>query len=248
MVSRHKNKMMVLVLVIAVLFVAGSLTAHGYSRTLFGTEALSEYDGKANSPAYVSIKGRVYDVTESWSDGTHRGHEAGQNLTDAIQEAGHGMDVLEDLEQVGYYVPKVLTSDELSYYDGQDGREAYVAVEGLIYDVTESWSDGTHRGHEAGQDLTQAFYDSPHDDEILDELSVVGLLAEEDEFSIGDVVEILDPHEEHHRFARVAEIYRGVAYGVMFPGEEKVHRWYVEFELRPAAEEDLEEMEENHEM
>ena len=187
-------------------------------------------------------------MTESWSDGTHRGYEAGHDLTDAIQEAEHGMDVLEDLEQVGLYVPKVLTSDELSYYDGQDGREGYVAVESLIYDVTDSWSNGSHRGNQAGNDLTQTFGDSPHDNDTLDELSVVGLLVEDEEFSVGDVVEILDPHEEHHRFARVVEVYRGVAYGVLFPGEEKVHRWYVEFELRPAAEEDFEEMDDGHEM
>ncbi len=52
---------------------------------------------------------------------------------------------------------KEFTIDELAGFDGKDGRAAYVAYEGVVYDVTESamWGDGDHEGmHFAGADLT----------------------------------------------------------------------------------------------
>ena len=58
-------------------------------------------------------------------------------------------------------------------------------------------------------------------------------------FKKGDVIEVVDPHMDMHRYGTVAEVYKGVAYGIMFPGEEEVHRWYVDFELKPATGEDL---------
>lgn len=66
---------------------------------------------------------------------------------------------------------KEFTLDELKAYDGKDGRPAYVAYKGIVYDVTESamWADGDHEGmHVAGQDLTDAHADAPHDEHILD--------------------------------------------------------------------------------
>lgn len=31
---------------------------------------------------------------------------------------------------------KILTLDELKNYDGKEGRKAYIAVDGVVYDVT----------------------------------------------------------------------------------------------------------------
>jgi predicted heme/steroid binding protein len=53
---------------------------------------------------------------------------------------------------------KEFTLEELAEFDGKDGRPAYVAYEGGVYDVTESamWGDGDHEGaHEAGRNLTE---------------------------------------------------------------------------------------------
>jgi predicted heme/steroid binding protein len=58
-----------------------------------------------------------------------------------------------------------LTLEELSEYDGKDGNRAYVAVEGIIYDVTDldEWQNGMHNGVQAGKDLTDEIMNqSPH--------------------------------------------------------------------------------------
>ncbi len=74
-----------------------------------------------------------------------------------------------------------LTLDELSKYDGKDGNDAYVAVDGYVYDVTDSnlWSDGIHQGRvQAGQDLTDTLdSESPHGREMLERVKKIGILV-----------------------------------------------------------------------
>lgn len=75
-----------------------------------------------------------------------------------------------------------LTLEELTEYDGKDGRPAYVAIDGIIYDMTDvaAWENGLHNGNEAGQDLTEVLTgQSPHGDTVLADLPVVGFLVEE---------------------------------------------------------------------
>lgn len=63
------------------------------------------------------------------------------------------------------------TLDDLKQFDGREGRPAYVAYDGAVYDVTDSpmWPDGDHEGmHEAGLDLTEAHDDAPHDVHVVD--------------------------------------------------------------------------------
>jgi len=58
------------------------------------------------------------------------------------------------------------TLEELKEFDGREGRPAYVAYEGKVYDLTESamWPDGDHEGeHGAGGDLTSEQADAPQD-------------------------------------------------------------------------------------
>jgi len=74
----------------------------------------------------------------------------------------------------------VLTLDELKKYNGKDGMPAYVAVDGVIYDVTSvpEWKNGDHNGFEAGNDLTDAIKNvSPHGVSKLQGVPVVGKLA-----------------------------------------------------------------------
>ena len=70
----------------------------------FSEEELAQCDGKNGKPAYVAYKGKVYDVSASflWKDGRHQVlHKAGIDLTDALEEAPHGVDVLEKFPVVG---------------------------------------------------------------------------------------------------------------------------------------------------
>ncbi len=75
----------------------------------------------------------------------------------------------------------LLTLEELALYNGKDGQPAYVAVDGIIYDMTNSgpWSGGGHNGFEAGNDLTEAIKEkSPHGVVKLDNVPIVGKLVE----------------------------------------------------------------------
>ncbi|HBC95129.1 MAG TPA: hypothetical protein DCZ10_20105 [Pelotomaculum sp.] len=75
---------------------------------------------------------------------------------------------------------KPFTRTELQKYNGQDGSPAYIAVDGIIYDVTkcESWKNGNHKGYQAGTDLTEEFRLSPHRTSVLEKLSTVGKLVD----------------------------------------------------------------------
>ncbi|NPV91638.1 MAG: hypothetical protein HPY50_12780 [Firmicutes bacterium] len=75
---------------------------------------------------------------------------------------------------------KPFTSSELEKYNGQGGNPAYVAVDGIIYDVTKckSWENGIHKGYQAGNDLSKEFGLSPHRTSVLKNLSIVGKLVD----------------------------------------------------------------------
>ena len=75
----------------------------------------------------------------------------------------------------------VLTLEELSQYDGTNGNPAYIAVDGVIYDVTNvsAWRNGQHNGFAAGQDLTEEIKNvSPHGVSKLNGITVVGTVTE----------------------------------------------------------------------
>ena len=72
---------------------------------------------------------------------------------------------------------KEFTLKELSYYDGTKGKPAYVAVNGIIYDVSlnSTWGGGTHFNLYSGADLSKEF-NSCHNLEVLTKLPKVGIL------------------------------------------------------------------------
>ncbi len=71
-----------------------------------------------------------------------------------------------------------LTVEELAAYNGQGGKPAYVAISGVIYDVSNvgAWKNGKHNGYEAGKDLTDVIAKAPHGESVLKDLKVVGKL------------------------------------------------------------------------
>lgn len=75
-----------------------------------------------------------------------------------------------------------MTKSELARHDGREGRPAYIAVSGTIYDVSASplWKDGDHQGsHHAGGDLTEELKSAPHVRAVIERFPVVGRLEEE---------------------------------------------------------------------
>jgi predicted heme/steroid binding protein len=69
----------------------------------------------------------------------------------------------------------VFTLAELAKYNGQNGAASYIAVDGIVYDVSAYFRNGNHHGYSAGQDLTDAFYDE-HSISILRDCEVIGTL------------------------------------------------------------------------
>jgi predicted heme/steroid binding protein len=71
------------------------------------------------------------------------------------------------------------TKSQLALRNGQDKPEIWVALKGIIYDVTESrlWRNGKHYEHWAGQDLTEELADAPHTEMVFEKFKVVGRLS-----------------------------------------------------------------------
>lgn len=76
---------------------------------------------------------------------------------------------------------QTFTLGQLAQFDGRNGRPAYVAVNRIVYDVTNNaaWSAASHFGLTAGKDLTKEFA-SCHAAEqwILNTLIPVGRLVD----------------------------------------------------------------------
>jgi predicted heme/steroid binding protein len=72
------------------------------------------------------------------------------------------------------------TLEELKQYDGKNGKPAYIAYQGKVYEIPQNglWSDGEHMGlHEAGKDLTEEMELAPHREEVLQKAKLIGVLA-----------------------------------------------------------------------
>jgi predicted heme/steroid binding protein len=72
------------------------------------------------------------------------------------------------------------TLAQLAMFNGQNGAAAYIAVDGIVYNVTNAsgWNNGRHNGIlYAGTDATAAFQESPHTGAILNGLPIVGNLG-----------------------------------------------------------------------
>lgn len=77
------------------------------------------------------------------------------------------------------YRQKQFTIEELAQYDGSAGKPAYIAVGGIVYDVSaqKAWGGATHFGLYAGKDLTAQFLSCHDNDALLNMLPKVGVLV-----------------------------------------------------------------------
>ena len=72
---------------------------------------------------------------------------------------------------------KEFTAEELSSFDGKEGRPIYVAFQGKVYDVTKSplWAKGLHmKRHPAAKDLAGEISAAPHGPEVLERYPHIG--------------------------------------------------------------------------
>jgi predicted heme/steroid binding protein len=77
--------------------------------------------------------------------------------------------------------PRKFTTSELEEYNGKNGKPAYIAYKGNVYDISDSdlWRDGEHMGlHQAGKDLTEELDLAPHGEEILERVKLIGRLVQ----------------------------------------------------------------------
>lgn len=75
---------------------------------------------------------------------------------------------------------KKVTKEELEKNNGQDGKPAWIAYQGKVYEVTDSsfWMEGEHMGmHSSGKDLTDELEMAPHGNEKFVDLKLIGDLS-----------------------------------------------------------------------
>lgn len=101
---------MVLTALVVVIFI-GPRLRRGQQKAVmpadgvFDPSTLAGFDGKEGRPAYVALRGGVYDVTllKLWKGGMHMKHSSGGDMTDAIGRAPHGVEKLDGVPRVGLY-------------------------------------------------------------------------------------------------------------------------------------------------
>ncbi|MBU5454702.1 cytochrome b5 domain-containing protein [Caproiciproducens sp. MSJ-32] len=74
-----------------------------------------------------------------------------------------------------------LSREELKIYDGEEGRPAYIVVDGIVYDVTESeeWKYAKYLGARAGKDYTELFKKGKEECmPMLSNFKVIGVIKE----------------------------------------------------------------------
>lgn len=72
-----------------------------------------------------------------------------------------------------------LTIEELAAFNGQNGQPAYVAHDGIIYDLSavSKWVTGEHNGIKAGTDITGVIENAPHGVANLKLAKVIGKIV-----------------------------------------------------------------------
>lgn len=83
--------------------------------------------------------------------------------------------ISEDLSGTNGNEIKSFSLSELAEFNGENGHPAYVAIDGMVYDLSAVFESGKHYSHYAGKELTTAFY-SYHVKSAISKYPVVGEL------------------------------------------------------------------------
>ncbi|MBI5488743.1 MAG: response regulator [Deltaproteobacteria bacterium] len=141
-----------------------------------GLNALTKVQVRAPSAPIVVLLGEddfelsVRAIRTGAQDSLVKAHLDGRQLLRALRHA--------IARRAGGHRP--VSAAELVQHDGREGRPAWLAMGGIVYDVTGSrmWKNGVHaRKHAAGTDLGDALAAAPHGEEVLARFPVVGELV-----------------------------------------------------------------------
>lgn len=93
-----------------------------------------------------------------------------------LQNIKNAVDLLKDIKPERQ--SKIFTKEELSDFDGTNGKPAYVAVNGIVYDVSlePTWGGASHFGLLAGKDVTEQFNRCHGNIQVLSKLPKAGEL------------------------------------------------------------------------
>ena len=120
---------------------------------------------------------RVNSQTQTWQANQQAATNGGNSLTGTTNTGSSG--TVTGATAASNKIP-VFDAKSLKSYDGKNGRPAYIAFEGTVYEVGQlaNWVGGFHHGYQAGQDLTEAFANSPHTKSIFKRAIVVGTYSD----------------------------------------------------------------------
>jgi len=100
---------------------------------------------------------------------------------------------------------KNFSRDELAQANGTNDSGTLVAVDGKVYDISDSkkWIHGKHMNrHGAGRDLSADIVAAPHGTEVLERFEIVGVYQKEGPQRVPGVKGTIDAWLEKHPFFR----------------------------------------------
>ena len=135
--------------------------------------------------AGLFVKGSMaLDMDKLGKDAAGLKDKAGAVAKDAEKKTAETKEAVKSEE----WKKKVFSPSELKEYNGTNGKPVYVAVDGIVYDLSgcEAWKTGMHvKMHAAGQDLTDAYKNkapkSIHmDKKNIEKFPKVGILVDKE--------------------------------------------------------------------
>ena len=124
------------------------------------------------------VLGVVLVAVAAWTAESTSGKAAAANAPAATADSAKAATA--DTAKAAADTVRQFTVEELAKCDGKEGRPAYIAVDGAVYDIAKAkgWKNGEHQGFEAGRDVTKDMQKkSPHGVKPLTKLPKVGVLA-----------------------------------------------------------------------